>query len=46
MTDKEKEFKKLSNTLVKLIFQYKERPNMFLKIRIKLVKNKLSKLGI
>lgn len=40
------ESKKLQSVLDKLIIQYKLRPNMFLKIRIKLVKNKLSKLGI
>lgn len=37
---------KLQSVLNKLIIQYKARPTMFLKIRIKLVKNKLSKIGI
>lgn len=37
---------KLESVLDKLIIQYKARPNMFLKIRIKLVKNKLSKIEI
>lgn len=37
-------YKKLDDTLRKLILQYDKKPNMFLKIRIKLVKRKLLNL--
>lgn len=40
------EYDNLKSVLDKLVIQYKKKPNMYLKIRIKLVKRKIKNIEI